>query len=163
MIRSREAWVNISAQRAVVVEPDGRKFLVEVESNGTVKGPFEPGGLHIGMWLQPADCRILNRDTGEYPYLPVQAALLRKYWLSRIIFRLEVAIDGSNGDDLRALACRELSGLVDAATPEVVEYFRQILLCTPWPEGSSTRDIEFAGRAGEIFSEAVAKHGHAPS
>jgi len=159
----RVAWVNIAAGRAMVIESDDRMFFLEVRPDGTINGPFEPGALRVGMWLQPACCILMEEDPGAFPYEAAQAFLIRKHWLSRMVGAFVIAIEVSYSLDLRGRVCRELSEFAISAPPEATEEFRQILLVTPWPEGAETRSVALTGRAAEIFAEAVTKHGHAPS
>lgn len=150
------------ATRGWVDEPDGRRFLFEIEKDAVVGPAVPPEGLHFGMWLQPPDRCQMDDDPGDYPYDAAKAFLLHKYWLNRIMdaFVLLVAAECSSG--VRDLAGPELEEKIDAATPAAVEEFRQILLQTPWPPGVATKHVALGGRAGEIFAEAVARHGHAP-
>ena len=158
----RAAQVNTDACRAMIKEPDGRSFLMEVRSDGIVNGPFPAGSTHIGFWMQPAQCRGFGKDPGEYPYEPVKEFLLESHWIDKILYPFTIAINSEHLADLRHLAETEFSDVVAAAPNSVVAVFREILLRTPWPEGAATRDIALTGRAAEIFAEAVAKHGHFP-
>lgn len=144
-----------------VDDADGRRFLFEVEDGAIVGPTVPPERLHFGMWLQPPDRRVMDDDPGDYPYEGAQAFLLHKYWLNRIMDAFVLLIGGACSDAVRALAGPELETKVDAATPAAVEEFRQILLRTPWPPGTVTTGVTLTGRAGEIFAEAIARHGHA--
>ena len=150
------------ATRGWVDEPDGRRFLFEIADDAVVGPTVPPDGLHFGMWMQPPSRREMIADPGDFPYEAAQAFLRHKYWLNRIMDAFVLLVDGSCSAEVRGLAGPELEKKIDAAAPEAVEEFRQILLHTPWPLGTVTKDAALNGRAGEIFAETVAIHGHAP-
>lgn len=158
----RFALVNVLAQRAAIYEGTGPIVLIEIKSDGeaAITEPV-PSGLHMGMWLQPADA--VEWEAGEPPYTALVTELRKLGTLHSLAFSLTTVLDGTCTADLRQMAAEELEQKLQSSRgQEVAEEFRQLVVENEIPSDASTRDAPFMGKSREIFNEAIGKWGHRP-
>ncbi|MBI4438125.1 hypothetical protein HY631_04205 [Candidatus Uhrbacteria bacterium] len=152
---TRYALVNFSMGRALVVESDGSWWTLETELDA-VNGPVRAEqGLHLGMWLQPAECQTL--DPGVPPYEDIKARMLLESRLVRAVLCWCLALDPKQDEHER----REAAALLNErlADDEVYARFRDFILVSSFPPDASAHDAPFTGRAAVILELVLKKLG----
>lgn len=159
--KSRIAFVNYTAGRAIIVEEDDSRHMLEV-SLEKVDGskPF-PAGMNFGMWLQPSGAQDERLDEAS-PYPALQKRMRDRLALAELIASFVCAIDPQYDAELRALGGEELERQLSSCDADVVARFREIVLNGELAATASTRDAPVLERGAALLAEVVAKWGHRP-
>ncbi len=157
------ARLNPSAGRAVIFTGAETALILSLEHDGTFDGPKPvPEGLHMGMWLQPAESFILD-DLGEAPaYENLKRVMVVRRDLMSLLFAFTTAIEGKYKVELRQMAAEEFEVKYGTAHPDAITELKRVLLSTPIPEDMSTRDTPLTGHGKALLDEMVAMYGHRP-
>lgn len=147
-----KAFVDATGGRAIVIEEDGRIFVLDVNISNT----FQDGkGIHFGMYLQPGMTDIETRPAGVYPYEEIVRYVELEYRRNRTLQIFCLALDGSHTLELRQMSGECAEELL--ADDQVYEWLKEGMLKVPMPESADTNNGITDGRVGEILAAMVEK------
>ncbi len=147
------ALVDPMSGRAVITEPNGKVFIIEIKKSNK---PKDGKGVHVGMFLQPALSNIVGCDPGEYPYKKFCEDLKSSVALHEAVNLFLYMLDPKMSPDFRKES-REFLEEDLVNDPHLEAELTAIVLKIPLPKkfdvGFGTKE----GKVGELVRQAASK------